>query len=111
MDQDFIAEAPAVIVIFANETRSARKYGRRGKELYCINDASIFASYIQLAASALGLGSCWVGAFDDDAIRRLLKAPDHLKPAAIIPLGYPDEKPEPKERRKLSDIAHEERFL
>lgn len=108
-DQDFIAEAPVVLVIFANEKRSSVKYGRRG-EFYCLLDATIAASYIQLAATALGLGTCWVGAFDDDELRKILNAPAHLKPVAIIPLGYPNDEPEEKERRKISDIIHEEKF-
>ncbi len=108
-EQDFIAEAPVVLVVFANEARSAKKYGRRG-EFYCLLDAAIAASYIQLAATALGLGTCWVGAFDDDELRKILNAPTHLKPVAIIPLGYPNNEPEEKERRKISDIVHAEKF-
>lgn len=91
--QDFIAQAPIVFVICANEKRSSSVYGKRGKELYCINDASIVATYIQLACVALDLGSVWVGAFDDDAVRKIINAPHWVRPIAIIPVGYPAEKP------------------
>ncbi len=103
--QDFVSEAPVVFVVLANEKR-ASEYGRRGKDLYCVNDASIAAAYMQLAATALGLGSCWVGAFDDETVSKIVNAPDYMKPIAILPVGYPNEEPEEKKRRK--DIAHDE---
>lgn len=108
--QSFIAQAPVVLVVFANENRSSRRYGERGNELYCINDASIAAAYIQLAAADLGLGSVWVGAFDDNSVREIVKAPDYLRPVSILPIGYPDEKPHRTPRRKINDLIHEEKF-
>lgn len=92
LGQSFISEAPVVFVVCANEKRSS-PYGKRGKELYCINDASIAAAYIELAAAALGLGSVWVGAFDDEAVRKIINALQWIKPIAIIPIGYAAEKP------------------
>ncbi len=106
--QDFISEAPVVFVVCANEKRSARVYEKRGKELYCINDASIAAVYIELACAALGLGSVWVGAFDDYSVRKIINAPLHVRPIAIIPIGYAAEKPFRTPRRK--DVIHEEEF-
>lgn len=108
--QKFIEEAPVVVIICANPERSAIKYGRRGAELYCINDADIAASYIQLAATELGLGSCWVGAFDEFKVKNIIKAPEYVKPIAIIPIGYPDEIPYSSIRRNLDDLVHEERY-
>jgi nitroreductase len=107
--QSFIKEAPIVFVICANEERSEH-YGERGRELYCINDASIAAAYIELSATALDLGSVWVGAFDEDEVREIISAPDYVKPIAIIPIGYTNEKPKRHGRRKLSDLVHKERF-
>ena len=107
--QDFIAEAPVLLVICAN-TKRAAKYGRRGRELYCINDASIAAAYIQMAAAALGLATVWVGAFDEADVGRIVNAPMNMRPIAIIPVGYPDEKPGPTSRRSLGDLVHNETF-
>jgi len=107
--QDFVCEAPVVLVVLANESRSSLHYGFRGK-LYSINDASIAATYIQLAATALGLGSCWVGAFDDKIVAKIVNAPDYMKPIAILPIGYPKEKPGKKTRRGIKDIAHKEKI-
>ena len=109
-NQDFISEAPVVIVICANQKRSSAKYGKRGSELYCINDASIAASYIELASTALDLGSVWVGAFDDNKVAEIIKAPNYIKPIAIIPIGYPNEEPYMTPRRDLDDIVHEGKF-
>jgi nitroreductase len=101
--QYFISEAPIVFVFFANPKRSSFKYGNRGK-LYSILDAAIAASYLQLSAVDEGLGSVWVGAFDDEMVRNILGADDHLIPIAIIPVGYPAEKPAATPRRKLEEI-------
>jgi nitroreductase len=102
--QDFIAEAGIVLIICADRNESA-KYGERGRELYSIQDATIFASYLQLAATSLGLASCWVGTFDEEEIKRILNLPEGLKPIAILPIGYAAEKPARTPRKKLEDIC------
>lgn len=110
LGQWFIAEAPVNLVFLANPARSARRYGGRGAELYCIQDATIAAAYAQLAAHALGLGSVWVGAFHDDEVREVVGAGRDLKPVAIITIGYPAEKPRATPRRRIEDLVSSERF-
>ena len=66
-------EAPLNLVICADPKRSAARYGERGKNLYAIQDATIFAAYLQLAVVNLGLASVWIGAFREKRIRDLLK--------------------------------------
>ncbi|MCD6290994.1 MAG: nitroreductase family protein [Anaerolineae bacterium] len=105
--QEYVAQAPVVLVFCTNAARSAVKYGQRGERLYCLQDATIACAYAQLAAVALGLGTVWVGAFDDDAVIRALDLPGSLHPVAILPIGYPAESPEPRPRRALEDLAHE----
>jgi len=109
-DQEFIAQAPVVLVFFANQKKSSWRYGERGKELYSIQDATIAASYAQLATTAVGLASVWVGGFYEEEVKSLLKAQKETKPIAIIPIGYADEKPEATPRREISDVAHEEQL-
>lgn len=104
LGQDFIAVAPIVLIFFANPERSAGKYGTRGKELYCVLDATIAAAYSQLAATALDLGSVWVGAFDDEEVKRVVDANPSLRPVALIPIGYPAEKPWKTPRRDIGDL-------
>ena len=101
--QHFIAEAPIVLVFCALPEKSAKKYGIRGSELYSLQDATIAASYAQLAAEALGLASCWVGAFDEESVRKILDVRNE-KPIAIMPLGYAAEKPLKPERESASEI-------
>jgi nitroreductase len=73
LNQDFIAQAPVVLAFFARQEMSAAKYHRRGVELYSVQDATIACAYAQLAAAQLGLGTVWAGAFNDDAVKRVLK--------------------------------------
>jgi len=106
LDQFFVAEAPVVLVFCANPLRSAAKYRERGTRLYAIQDATIACAFAMLAATALGLGTVWVGAFDDAAVERALGCRD-LSPVAILPIGYPAEQPEATARRALADLVHE----
>jgi nitroreductase len=104
-DQGFVSEAPICLVFLAYAERSSRKYGRRGSELYCLQDASIATAYAQLAATALGLASTWVGAFDEEAVANAIKASRNKRPIAILPIGYGDETPETTPRREISKIV------
>lgn len=107
LSQMFIAEAPIVLVFCAVPARSERKYRSRGRDLYCLQDATIAAAYAQLAASALGLGSVWVGAFDEGEVRRALDIPGDERPVAIIAIGYAAERQEHTPRRELDDLVRE----
>lgn len=98
--QKFIKEAPVVFVVCADQERAGEFYGERGYELYSINDASIVATYIELIACALDLGTCWVGAFDEQQVKQILDLPEGIKPIAIIPCGYPAEQPKMPKKRK-----------
>jgi nitroreductase len=110
LDQDFLAEAPVVVVVCANLGRTAKKYGRRGRELYAIQDAAAATENLLLAAHEAGLGTCWVGAFDEEAVRKLIGLPADVRPVALIPLGVPAEEPEPSPRLPLKEILHLERW-
>jgi nitroreductase len=103
-DQAFLEEAPVVLVFAASPFR-ARRYGERGATLYSIQDATIAAAYVQLAAVALGLATCWVGAFDEAKVISVLHLPVGQKPVAILPIGKPGESPAPTPRRELSDLV------
>lgn len=108
--QGFIAEAPIVVVVCANRQRSGRKYGKRGEDFYSIIDASILASYIQLAAADTGLSTVWVGAFDNGSVRKILSLPSFAEPVAILPIGYPAEKGHEKDRLPLEKVLHKEKW-
>ncbi|MFH1587489.1 MAG: nitroreductase family protein [Candidatus Diapherotrites archaeon] len=80
--------APVLLVFLADLEISASKYGERGRDLYCVQDATIAAAYSQLAATALGLSSVWVGAFHEKEVGEILGAKENERPVAIIVLGY-----------------------
>ena len=106
LGQDFIAGADFALVFCAHPRRSAIKYGNRGSELYCVQDATIASAYAQLAATALGLGCVWVGAFDDARGLQVIGAPQALRPIAIIPMGYSAELPQATPRRGVNRLIH-----
>jgi len=108
--QYFIAEAPIVVIVCVHPARSAWRYGDRGADLYCLQDTAAFIQNMLLASYAIGLGSCWVGAFDEARAAEAIEAPDTIRPVAIIPIGSPAESPSAPTRRSLEDIVHEERF-
>jgi nitroreductase len=105
-NQDPIAQAPTALVFCAHPSRSSQKYGQRGAALYCIQDATIACAYAQLAATALGLATVWVGAFDDDAVRKAIGVGKDLQPIAILPIGYAAEQPDVSTRRSIDDVVH-----
>jgi len=110
LDQTFIEEAPVVIVVCANQLRSRSRYESRGVNLYCLQDTAAATQNMLLAAYALGLATCWVGAFQEEEARKGLNIPSGVRPVAIIPIGYPAEKPMSRSRRPLSEIVHYETF-
>ncbi|NHV05949.1 MAG: nitroreductase family protein [Thaumarchaeota archaeon] len=110
LEQYFISEAPVVVVVCANVTRTSSVYGERGKRLYCIQDCAAATQNLLLAAHSLGYGTCWVGAFDDQEVAKLLKLPSNVIPLAIVPIGKPKEKPVTPRRLPLSKVVHYETF-
>jgi nitroreductase len=62
---------------------------------------------MMLAATSMGLGTVWVGAFHEDEAARILGLPENLRPQAIVPVGYPDESPEPPPRVSLVEAIEE----
>ncbi len=104
-EQAFIEQAPAVLVFCANPLR-AKRYGERGASLYAVQDATIAAAYAQLAATALGLATVWVGAFDEAKAAQALRLPAGLRPLAILPVGKPAESPAATPRRSRDELVH-----
>jgi|YelNatPaOPRAMG01_1025707.scaffolds.fasta_scaffold52239_2 nitroreductase len=108
--QRSIQEASVVIVVCADEKRAYENYGPRGKALYCIQDTAAAVENILLTACSLGLGTCWIGAFREEEIRKVINCPQEMRPVALIPVGYPNESPSPRPRRPISEIMYKETF-
>ncbi|MGB9553253.1 MAG: nitroreductase family protein [bacterium] len=104
-NQEFVVQAPVVIVVCADPQRSALRYGERGRTLYCIQDTANAAMNIWLTATELGLASCWVGAFDEALAAQALSLPSNLRPVAMFPIGFPAEPGKVAPRRPLQEIV------
>ncbi len=106
--QSFIAEAPLIIAFLALPSEAKRHYGERGEKLYSIQDATIALYTAHLAADEFGLGSCWVGAFNDGQVCEELKV-DSKKyiPVGFLPIGFPEEEPKKKHRKELGEMIIE----
>jgi nitroreductase len=77
----------------------------------CYVDLAIAFEHIILTAVNFGLGTCWIGRLGrDETIKAVLSIPDHVKVVAVTPFGYPDETPDPKTRKTLSEIIHYDAF-
>jgi len=109
-EQSFIEEAPVVIVVCADAEKSRSAYGSRGAELYCLQDTAAAIQNMLLASVALELGACWVGAFHEQEVKSILRVPRGIRPIAIVPIGYPAEKPRPRYKRPLEKVVHFETF-
>jgi nitroreductase len=102
----FFSVVPVVLVFCANPERAAVRYAERGRKLYAVQDATIACTHAMLAATALGLGSVWVGAFREQEVSEALGLPGSVVPVAMLPIGYPGEIVEPRSRRPLQEIVH-----
>ena len=109
-NQGFIAEAPVVVVACGYDIH----YNRGGYmgDMSMIMDVSIAFTHLILAARAEGLGTCWIGSFDNDEIKRMLDIPEDFNVVAVTPLGYPRDEgfSDPGPRKPLADIISVDRF-
>ena len=101
-DQGFIAQAPVALVFCSNPSRCQYTPA----EIYALEDATIACTFAMLAATALGLSSCWIGAFDPRSVARVIHCPPEVVPISILPIAYADETPELTTRRAMSDLVH-----
>ncbi len=86
--QDWVADAPAILLVAAVERRTARKYGKRAAR-YVHMEVGHAAQNVYLQAAALGLATTMVGAFGDEELSRVLGLPDRERPLALLPVGRP----------------------
>ena len=103
----WFVKAPLVLAVVAVPGEAWRRMD--GKP-YDEVDAAIAMDQLVLAATSLGLGTCWVAAFDPAAAREVLGLPDDVAPIAFTPLGYPTTAPPAKKRRPLTDLVKYERW-
>ena len=88
--QMFVSEAPVVIVCCVDLDACAHGYGSRGETLYGIQDTAAAIENMILTATSEGWGTCWVGAFSEEAARRVLELPPGIRPVALVVIGEPE---------------------
>ena len=103
--QEFVKEASLILVFAADPDTAFEEYGERGRSLYCIQDATIAATFAVLKATDLGYSTAWIGQFDENRLKQEIDAVGYI-PIAIILIGKAGEAPRKTSRKKLSEIAH-----
>lgn len=105
LGQRWATAAPVVIVVSVDPRPCAARYGDRGEMLYSIQDTAAAVNNILLAAVDRGLASCWIGAFDERAVRDALGISAPITPIAILPLGHSAESSAKPARRPLDEVT------
>lgn len=106
IDQPFVGEAPIILVCCGTEPESIM---RGGQPRYTV-DLSIATAYMILEAHAQGLGTCWLGSFDESMVKDVLDIPKNVRVVAITPLGYPAESPSQRSRKRLEEIISYDKY-
>jgi nitroreductase len=106
LGQSFVGEAPVIIVACATETKAIMLCGQPA---YTV-DVSIACAFMILQAFELGLGTCWLGAFKEDEVKKILKIPEAVRVVAMIPMGYSNQPPSQKPRKGLEEIVSFEKY-
>ncbi|NLE01501.1 MAG: nitroreductase [Fibrobacter sp.] len=106
-NRNWFINAPVIIAICCDRSNSWHRSD--GKD-YGDVDIAIAMDHITLAATDLGLGTCWIGAFKEHEARQALKLPAYVDPVAFTPVGYSSEVPRTKNRKGINDIVFWEYF-
>ena len=106
INQPFVGQAPVILVNVATETEGIM---RCGEARYTV-DLSIATAYMILQAQEEGLGTCWLGSFDQEKVKEILSIPKEMKVVSISPLGYPDEAPDMRPRKEFEEVVSFDKF-
>lgn len=110
-NQKFIADAGTVIAALGKpETTSKLPYKLFSTRIPHMQDPMIAIEHMILAATTLGYGTCWIGAFDEDEVRKILKIPEDLTVIALLPIGVSDENPPSRPRKSFSEVFFKESY-
>lgn len=105
-DQKFVAEAPVVIAACSVEKDYIMACGQLAYPI----DTAIAVDHMTLQAIEEGLGTCWIGAFDEEKVKEILNIPENIRVVSLLPLGYPRDIPRPKSRTNLDEIVMWEKW-
>ncbi len=102
-NQLWINESGILVVVCSDDTHLENMYGERGR-VYSRQQSGAAIENFLLKIADMGLSACWVGAYQDELIKQLLKIPEHMQIEAIIPVGYEKKKEERKEKKSLESV-------
>jgi nitroreductase len=105
-DQVFVARAPVVIAACSVESEYVMSCGQLAYPI----DTAIAVDHMTLQAVEEGLGTCWIGAFDEKKVKKILSIPDNVRVVALLPLGYPRDVPHPTARKSPGEIVMLEKW-
>ncbi|MEM4282440.1 MAG: nitroreductase family protein [Candidatus Woesearchaeota archaeon] len=108
--QWWMAAAPVHIIVCGEPKKVGRFYSERGEQLYIIQDCAAAAENMFIAATALELGMCWVGAFDEKMLKKAVSMPENAIPYAVLTLGYPDESPSQPAKYSIEKLTYFEKW-
>jgi len=108
--QYWMEAAPIHIVVCSKPAETERMYGERGQTVFSIQNCAAAAQNMLLAAHDQGLGACWVGAFSEHHIRRILSIPEKIRPMMVLTFGYADEEPSSPHKYTVDNITYIERW-
>jgi nitroreductase len=111
-NQKFIADADMIITALGDpkSTKIQLPYKPSANRISYLQDPMIAVEHMILAATALGYGTCWIGAFNEDRVKEILNVPENLVIVALFPIGVPDEKPSLRPRKPLKEIFFENSY-
>lgn len=106
-NREWFTQAPLVICAVGLPEESWTRFDGQN---YVTVDVAIAMDHLILTAASLGLGTCWIAAFDPNEAKAILELPDEVEPIIFTPLGYPNDKPKQKERKRLSELVRYENW-
>jgi nitroreductase len=105
-NQRFVAEAPVVIAACSVEKEYVMSCGQLAYPI----DTAIAVDHMTLQAVEEGLGTCWIGAFDEKKVKEILQIPDNVRVVSLLPIGYPSTIPQSRPRKSLDEIVMWEKW-
>jgi nitroreductase len=110
-NQKFIADADTIVVALGDPgVPTKTPYKLATTRVGYKQDPMIAVEHMILAATALGYGTCWIGAFTEEEVKKILMVPDNLVVIALLPIGIPDDNPPPKPRKAFNEIFFKDAY-
>lgn len=107
LGQYWLTGAPVIIVVASDDSKLRMLFGEKGESTYSVQNCSVAIQNMMIAAKGIGLDSCWVGAYDEEKILRIIKASNdpNIHVHGLVALGYAANVPPPPKRMELDQLV------